>query len=151
MLPRALLATAFAFLALCPSCLARAATDEKSPDAGTMVVIYSNACVHPESGDLLGERLFIFREEGDVLFLFQEAGGVWTDTHSGKAEIESSKLSFSFDELWQGKQTTQTFHGTITPQEVTGGFDNGRADSMGRTNYRLPRKANENIGVGACK
>jgi hypothetical protein len=134
-------------LALAPPCFARAATDEKSPDAGTMVVIYSNACVHPESGDLLGERLFVFREEGSVFFLYQEAGGVWDDPFSGKAEIESGKIRFSF--ALHGKP--ETFRGTITSQEVVGRFDSGAPDPMERKIYRLPRKKNENIGVDVCR
>jgi hypothetical protein len=110
------------------------------------VAIYSAMCVHPE-GDLLEDRVILVKSFGDYYVLFQTSGGWAQPPFLGPAVIAGS--SFNVEVHLRGEAPT-SFHGTITPQEITGGFLNGRKNSFGSPIYHWKRKSIDPYTVPDC-
>src|SRR5690348_27733 len=91
------------FLALGMATSVQAARAEGIADAPGLA-LYSDACVHPESGDLLGARIGILRlnRGHEVYFFYQEAAGEWEkpqviELHHGEGDVMGSDISFTID------------------------------------------------------
>ena len=90
------------------------------------LAVYSNMCVHPESGDLLGERMIVFRsghpfEKEKVWVLYQRGVGVLSEPLFEVAEIDGD--SFRIDiHFPSADRYFRKLVGRITPDTIEGRY-----------------------------
>lgn len=112
--------------------------------------LYSDYCLHEESGDVLGIRIGILDLEDGPYVVYQEAFG-WP----GKAQIiklekkdfENSKITFSVE----GSGGTERFQGVVTAKQITGRFDGHRFGPRGNAVFKLSRVTLPRKGFPACR
>ena len=103
-----------------------------------LVTIYSNLCMHSESGDVLGERLILIWEDGTPqTVLFQTIAGWPRQSELVSAEFDGDVLTFALSGADKA-----TFEGKITPKEVIGSFSDGRQSSFGGKVFHWVRSEN---------
>ena len=101
-------------------------------------VVYSNVCVHRETGDLLGTRIALLRFSDGAYVLVQSAEGELEAPDTIKLAEDpwkTSRLRFAMT----GSQ--KIFHGTLSPGALSGNFDEAGLNSLGRPVKALPRSA----------
>jgi hypothetical protein len=112
---------------------------------------YTDVCMHQQSGDFLGDRIRLIKEPSGYIVKFQEAGGelsAATATIEGTATIDGATLTFTLAPK-DGKRLS--FKGRITPEEITGRFDNGRQSINGSKEIHWLRVASNQFVIGPCK
>ena len=112
-----------------------------------VVAIYSDVCYHAESGDLLGDRVFLFKSQDRSYVVLQTAEGVFTPPNLGEAIINGDRIRF---ELQQSSEPSISFVGKITPEAITGSFRNGRTDRLGHQTFHLARQPAEEKPFPKC-
>jgi len=95
---------------------------------GETLAIYSNICFSPESGDIGGQRIILFRAgsgpsaSADVYVLFQAAEGELQRPLFEKAAVNGDQIRA---EIHFPNLGTQTFVGRVTPTSIEGSYLNG--------------------------
>jgi hypothetical protein len=116
--------------------------------APMVVRLYSDMCVHPESGDLLGTRIMLLDLNDGPYLIFQEAEGAMGTPEIVRLErgaLEGKALNFAV-----GPKHSR-FHGTLTDREITGRFQDGRLGTAGKAGLRLKRVAKIEKGFPDCR
>ena len=112
--------------------------------------LYSDMCIHPESGDLLGTRIAVF-DLGDASYVtFQEAEGVMGKPETVRLapdDLRGSALSFVLES--GGKR--ERFQGAITEGSIAGKFDDGRAGPTLNPVFQLKRVSKIVKGFAVCR
>ena len=90
------------------------------------LAVYSNMCVHPKSGDLLGERMIVFRsghpfEKEQVWVLYQSGEGVLSEPIFERAAIDGDDLRVMLH-FPAPSNVVRTFVGKITPAAISGSY-----------------------------
>lgn len=119
-------------LILLPVCAAAA---EHLPDS---FVVYSDVCVHRETGDFLGTRIALLR--------FADGADVLVQVGEGELGVpEVIKLT---DDPWKTQRlrfamtgSQKLFRGVLSPAAVSGNFDEAGLNSLGHRVTQLPRSA----------
>jgi len=120
--------------------------------AAESIAIYSDACIHGESGDLVGVRIAVVRLGDAPYFFVQWAEG----EHFGQPEmnklspedLSKGKLNFAI----RNGQNPARFSGRITEKAVTGSFDNkGLMRDLGTKVLNLPRVPLSQQTYGSCR
>ena len=109
---------------------------------------YTDACYHPETGDLLGDRLALVKSSDGYVVRFQSAEGELGREMKGKAAVNDGMLSFDVDTA-DGKRLP--FKGKVTPQEITGRFGNNRPSAIGKPDVHWRRVGINEFNIGPCK
>jgi hypothetical protein len=112
-----------------------------------VVAIYSDVCQHAQSGDLLGDRVFLFKSQDRSYVVLQTAEGVFTPPNLGEATINGDRIRF---ELKPPSEPAIIFVGKITPEAITSSFRNGRTDRLGRQTFHLARQPAEEKPFPKC-
>jgi|SoiMethySBSTD1v2_1073268.scaffolds.fasta_scaffold43962_1 hypothetical protein len=114
------------------------------------VTVYSDICIHSDSGDLLGARILVMRfREGDYV-LFQMAEGVIEAPQIGKANIDSKTGDIVF-RIPESDKLVVTFRGKINDQALTGAFDNHWVSGSGEKIFRLPKLIGRQQSFPTCR
>ena len=106
------------------------------------VNVYSSVCFHPTSGDITGERIFLFQVGNGFQVLFQEAIGEMQPPILEKAVVTGDQIRI---ELHRPSEAARIFIGSITPETITGSYLN----SNGRQ-ITLTRQHEEENGFPNC-
>jgi hypothetical protein len=106
------------------------------------VAVYSNVCFHAQSGDILGERVFLFRVRDGFQVLFQEAIGEMQLPILEKALVSGDQIRV---ELHRRSEGPSIFVGSITPETITGSYLNGDGRRI-----TLTRQHEEENGFPNC-
>ena len=142
----------FTSMVLTTAVYAAPATD-KAPMG---LALYSDACVNPQSTDLMGERIGVLRlNRGHDLYIFyQDAEGAGFSKpeifqpNFDKGEGIGPNISFTID--WGGKP--ETFQGTITDKMIVGQFSNPRhTTAFEKREFHLPRVSLDQKGYPDCR
>ena len=120
-----------------------------APQEGSRVIVYSDICVHPESGDLLGSRVVVMRFVEGSYVLFQMAEGVLEAPQSVAATID--KNGDILFRLPESEKVLATFKGKMTDQSLTGTFDNHWTNGFGKKTFQLPKVAGPQRSFPPCK
>lgn len=113
------------------------------------VAVYSDICVHPESGDLLGDRVVVMRfVDGDYV-LFQTAEGVIAAPQVAKATVDLRGGDIRFSVL-EAEKVIANFKGKMTSSTLTGSFDNGWKNRFGEKMLKLPKINDQLRTFPAC-
>ena len=90
------------------------------------LAVYSNMCIHPESGDLLGERMIVFRsghpfEKEQVWVIYQSGEGVLSEPTFERATIDGNDIRVELH-FPPPHNRVQIFVGKITPAAISGRY-----------------------------
>jgi hypothetical protein len=107
------------------------------------LAVYSNMCVSPNSGDLRGERVIVYRTGYDdpyekkehIWVLHQQSVGLLSEPIFARAIIEGDDIRFVLH-FSSPPNFMQTFTGKITPAAISGRY----TDSNGTHPVMLPRE-----------
>lgn len=128
------------------ACASQSLVYAQAPDG--VAAYYTDACYHPYTGDLLGDRLTLLRSPEGYAVKFQLAQGELGPAIEGRATIGGDALTFELDTK-DGKRLS--FSGKITPEEITGQFSNGRLSFSGKPEVHWRRVAINEFVIGGCK
>jgi hypothetical protein len=122
-----------------------AAAHAQAPQAA--VALYSDLCYHELAGDILGDRLFLINSFDTCDVVFQPAPG-WTQRPwTGAAKIAGNQIQF---EVKSSTAQTESFSGTISPDEIVGTFASGRTNSKDNKVIHWKRGSAENPRIPTC-
>jgi hypothetical protein len=115
------------------------------------ILVYSDVCIHADTGDLLGTRIVLLRfPEGDYVY-FQLAEGVMLIPELTKAETREDGMRIRFRAPGP-KNKLVTFDGQITDKKLTGTFEQeGWKNISGDAMFNLPRVDIGYVGFPLCK
>jgi hypothetical protein len=110
-----------------------AAAADRSPDN---FVVYSNVCVHRETGDFLGTRIA----------LLHFADGAYALVQTAEGELGAPDVIKLSDDPWKTSRlrfvatdSRKIFRGTLSPAALDGNFDEAGLNSSGHAVTRMPR------------
>jgi len=113
-------------------------------------LIYSDVCVHPESSDLLGDRVVLMRfPDGDYVY-FQTAEGVFGPPQIVKAVVASNGTDIEF-KVSDLDKAAANFKGRLTEEALIGSFDNGWQNRVGSPVFRFLRVAERQPRFPRCE
>jgi hypothetical protein len=99
-------------------------------------VVYSNVCVHRETGDFLGTRIALLRF----------ADGAYVLVQVGEGELSAPEVIKLTDDPWRTQRlrfaltgSPKVFRGTLSPAALSGNFDEAGLNAVGRPVTQLPR------------
>jgi len=128
------------FLILLLCLLAAVRNVPAAADAASNFILYSDICVHAETGDLLGTRIGLIKLSDATYAFFQVAEGVTESPQINKlssGDIKDGKIAFPV--LIAGK--SKIFQGTITNTAITGNFSDHSFGPSGKTVFHLNKVA----------
>ncbi len=114
--------------------------------------LYSDICLHSESGDLLGTRIVVLRlRDGDYVY-FQPSEGWPRSPVGAKAAIADNATDIEFHVAEPG-QPAIDFKGKLTDQFLSGRieYDDGAGKKWLGDPMRLPRIDNPKNGFPNCR
>jgi hypothetical protein len=112
--------------------------------------LYSDICLHPESGDLLGTRIIVLKLRDGNYVYFQPSEGEPGLPASAKAVINVTDIEFHVAEP---DRPTVDFKGKLTDEFLNGRieYDNGAGRKWLSEPMQLPRIGNLQNGFPNCK
>ncbi len=115
------------------------------------ILVYSDVCIHDESGDLLGTRIVVLRfPEGDYVH-FQLAEGVLLTPEVAKADISEDGTRIRFH-VSGPRDKSVAFDGRMTAKSLIGNFEQGGWEGLsGDAIFNLPRVDIGQVGFPECK
>jgi hypothetical protein len=102
------------------------------------LAVYSNVCVHRQTGDLLGTRIALLR--------FADATYVYVQIAEG--ELETPQVIKLSDDPWKtshlqfvmmGDGAPRVFRGALSSNALSGNFEEAGLNTIGHPVTRLPR------------
>jgi hypothetical protein len=111
--------------------------------------LYSDACYHRESGDVLGTRIGILRLPEANYAYVQFAEGEFAPPQMVKLQVDAKGISFSAQILAKGPPSV--FHGRLTDGALNGEFDDHLQDPSGKTMFVLRKVEIGKKGFPDCK
>jgi hypothetical protein len=112
------------------------------------VLVYSDVCIHGETGDMLGDRVVVLRfADGDYAYI-QTAEGVMQPPQISKATI-SNNVDIKFSVSGPNKAIA-IFRGKLAEDALSGTFTNNWKSRSGTSLFRLPRIVDRQNRLPEC-
>ena len=111
------------------------------------MTVYSDICMHEETGDLLGTRVALLKLPDATYVFFQLAEGELSPPVIGKLLQRGETIAFEVD--LYGK--TLKFIGTLTNTAITARLSNNGLSPSGSEVFRLPRIRDTTASIPRCR